>query len=41
MQNQNRSAHILFGEGRGKSLEMFLLRKGNFTMIDEFKYGQT
>ena len=35
------SAHVLLGEGRGNNLEMFLLRKGNFIMTDEFRYGQT
>ena len=38
----NGSAHVLLGEGRGKNLEKFLLRKkGSFIMINEFKYGQT
>ena len=35
------SVHVLLGEGSGKNLEMFLLRKGNFIMINEFKYGKT
>ena len=35
------SAHVLLGEGSGKNLAMFLLKKGNFIMINEFKYGQT
>ena len=35
------SAHVLFGEGRGKNLDMFLLRKSNFIMINEFRYGQS
>ena len=35
------SAHVLLGEGRGKNLDMFLLKKANFIMIDEFRYGQT
>ena len=35
------SAHVLLGEGRGKNLDMFLLRKGNFVMINGFRYGQT
>ena len=26
------SAHVLLGEARGKNLDMFLLRKGNFIM---------
>ena len=34
------SAHVLPGEGRGKNLDMFLLKKGIFTMINEFTYGQ-
>ena len=36
-----RSAHVLLGEGSGKNLEMFWLRKVNFIIIKEFKYGQT
>ena len=36
-----RSTHVLLGEGRGKNLDMFLLKKGNFIMINEFRYGQT
>ena len=35
------STHDLLGEGRGKNLYMLLLRKGNFIMINEFRYGQT
>ena len=34
-------AHVLIGKGRWKNLDMFLLRKGNFIMINEFRYGQT
>ena len=34
-------AHFLLGEGRGKNLDIFLLRKGNFIMINEFRYVQT
>ena len=34
------SAHVLLGEGRGKNLDMFLLKKGNFIMINEFRYGR-
>ena len=33
--------HALLGEGRGKNLGIFLLRKGTFTMINEYRYGQT
>ena len=36
-----REGHVLLGERRGKNLDMFLLRKGNFIMINEFRYGQT
>ena len=36
-----REAHVLPGERRGENLDMFLLRKGNFIMINEFRYGQT
>ena len=32
------SAHVLLGEGKGKNLDMFLLTKGNFIMINEFRY---
>ena len=35
------SAHVLLREGTGKNLDMFLLKKGNFIMINEFRYGQT
>ena len=35
------STHVLFSKGRGKNLDMFLLRKGNFIMINELRYGQT
>ena len=35
------SAHVLLGEGSGKNLEMFLLKKGTFIMINEFKHRQT
>ena len=35
------STHVLLGEVRGKNLEMFLLRKDNVIMINEFRYGQT
>ena len=35
------SAHVSLGEGRGKNLDMLLLRKGNFIIINEFRYGQT
>ena len=28
-------------EGKGKNLEMFLLRKSNSILISEFRYGQT
>ena len=35
------STHVLLGEGRGKNLDMFLLTKSNFIMINEFRYGQT
>ena len=31
------TAHILLDNGSGKNLQMFLLRKGNFIMINEFK----
>ena len=34
------SAHVLLGEERWKNLDMFLLRKGNLIMINEFRYGQ-
>ena len=27
--------------GKWENLDMFLLRKSNFVMINEFKYGQT
>ena len=40
MQNQ-REEHVLPGEGKGKNLEMLLLRKDNFIMINEFGYDQT
>ena len=33
------STHVLLGEGRWKNLDMFLLRKVNFIMINEFRYG--
>ena len=33
--------HALLGEGRGKNLDIFLLRKGASIMINEYKYGQT
>ena len=32
--------HVSLGQGSGKDLELFLLIKGNFTLISEFKYGQ-
>ena len=40
MQNR-REEHVLLGEGKGKNLEMLLLRKDNFIMINEFGYDQT
>ena len=33
------STHVLLGEEKGKSLDMFLLRKGTIIMIDKFRYG--
>ena len=39
MQNQ-REAHVLLGWGRWENLDMFLLGKGNFIMINKFRYGQ-
>ena len=36
-----REAHVFLGEGREKNLDMFLLRKSNFMMINEFRYGIT
>ena len=38
MQNQ-REAHVLLGWGRWENLDMFLLGKGNFIMINKFRYG--
>ena len=36
------STHVLLCEGSGKNLKMFSCwEKGNFIMINEFKYGQT
>ena len=34
------SAHVSLGEGSGENLEMFLLRKRSFIMINESKSGQ-
>ena len=34
------SAHVLLSEGSGKNLEMFLLQKGNFIMINESNMGK-
>ena len=33
----NGSTHVLLGEGRGKNMDWFLLKKGNFIMINEFR----
>ena len=38
IKDRNMDSYI---QGRGKNLDMFLLTKGNFTKINEFKYGQT
>ena len=40
---QNRGeAHMFYlAKEDGKILDMSLLRKGNFIMINEFRYGQT
>ena len=35
------SAHVLLDEGSGKIWTCFCWEKGNFLMINEFKYGQT
>ena len=35
-----KEVHVSLGEGSGKNFEMFLLKKGNFFLISEFKYGQ-
>ena len=35
------SAHVLLGEGSGKIWTCSCWEKGNFIMINEFKYGQT
>ena len=35
-----REMHVSLGEGSGKNLDMFLLKKCNFFLISEFKYGQ-
>ena len=35
------SAHVLLGERSGKSWRCFCWQKGNFTIINEFIYGQT
>ena len=37
----NGSTHVLLGKWRKENLYMFLLRKGNFIMINEFRYGPT
>ena len=34
-------AHVLLGEGSGKIWKCSCWEKGNFIMINEFKYGQT
>ena len=34
-------AYVLLGEGSGKNLDKICREKGNFIMINEFKYGQT
>ena len=34
-------AHVLLGEESGKIWKCFCWEKGNFIMINEFKYGQT
>ena len=36
-----RSTHVLLGEGSGKILTCSCWEKGNFIIINEFKYGQT
>ena len=36
-----REAHVLLGEGSGKIWTCSCWEKGNFIMINEFKYGQT
>ena len=35
------SAYVLLGKGKGEKLDMFLLKKGNFIMINKFRYGET
>ena len=40
MQNR-RGVYVLLGEGIGKTWTCSCLEKGNFIMINEFKYGQT
>ena len=35
------STHVLLGKGSGKTWTCSCLEKGNFIMINEFKYGQT
>ena len=37
----NRSAHVLLDEGSGKIWTCSCWEKGNYIMINEFKYGQT
>ena len=35
------STHVLLGKGSGKNLDISYWEKGNFIMINGFKYGQT
>ena len=35
------NVHVSLGEASGENSDLFLLRKGNFNSIREFKYGQT
>ena len=35
------SAHVLFGEGSGKIWTFSCWEKGDFIIINEFRYGQT
>ena len=39
--NRRESTHVLLGEGNGKIWTCSCIEKGNFIMINEFKYGQT
>ena len=39
--NRRESAHVLLGEGSGEIWKCPCWEKGNFIMINEFKYGQT